>query len=159
MRRGSLLPSGAEVALVFCGGVAGTTARRGLDLAVERAGGTAGGWPVATLTVNLSGALLLGMLLEALVRHGHDERRRHAMRLLLGTGVLGAYTTYSTFAVDAAELVREDQLPAAIAYVLVSLVGGLLASGLGIAIAQRFVRRTTTDPRSEPGGDQPEDRP
>src|SRR5699024_11239433 len=56
--------------------------------------------PVGTFLANISGAFLLGLLVESLSRRGADHGRRRDLRLLLGTGLLGGYTTYSALAND-----------------------------------------------------------
>lgn len=121
---------------VLAGGVLGTLARHGLSLALpERP------WPVGTLTANLVGALLLGALLEGLSRAGDDTGRRRLLRLALGTGVLGAFTTYSALAVEADLLLREGRPLLAAAYAGTTVVAGLGASTLGIALAARWAGR------------------
>jgi CrcB protein len=121
----------SEPAFVALGGVAGAAARD----AIEQAMPPGAGFPVATLLVNLSGALLLGVLLEALVRAGDDTGWRRRLRLLAGTGFMGAYTTYSTFAVEAVQLGRHGRGGTAVAYVVVTVIGGLLATGTGVLAA------------------------
>lgn len=119
------------ILLVGIGGALGTLARYGAELVIPRA------WqlPWPTLTVNLIGAFLLGVLLEALVRRGRDDGRRRAARLFIGTGFMGGFTTYSSLAVETFELLRDDRLLAAVGYGLVTLVVGLLASLLGVWLA------------------------
>ena len=58
----------------------------------------------------VAGAFLLGWLLEALSRGGPDEGRRRAIRLFVGTGIMGGYTTYSSFAVDTDGLIATAHL-------------------------------------------------
>lgn len=79
-------------------------------------------WPV--LVVNLVGCALLGALL------GPGTPR--STRLLVGTGLCGGLTTFSTFAVEVARLLRADDAPTAVAYIVASVVGGL-----AVAIAAR----------------------
>jgi len=124
----------ALLAVLF-GGVVGTLARHGVALALpERP------WPVGTFTVNLVGALLLGVLLEGLARAGDDTGPRRLVRLGLGTGMLGAFTTYSALAVEADLLVRDGRPLLAAAYALATVIAGLLLSTLGIALAARRAR-------------------
>lgn len=92
------------------------------------------GWPVATLTVNLVGALLLGLLLEELARHA-DRGRRQVLRLFAGTGFCGGLTTYSTLAVETDLLARGGHTGTAVAYALVSVTAGLLATAAGVGLA------------------------
>lgn len=90
--------------------------------------------PLGTLLVNLSGAMVLGFVIEALVRSGDDHGLRRSLRLLIGTGLLGAFTTYSSFIVQTDLLVRSGRTGLAALYVLATLLGGLLATSLGITL-------------------------
>jgi CrcB protein len=119
------------ILLVGLGGALGTLARYGVGLVVPHP------WqlPWPTLTVNLFGAFLLGALLEGLARRGRDEGRRRTLRLLVGTGFMGGFTTYSSLAVESAQLLRDDRLWAAAGYGIVTLVVGLLASLFGMWVA------------------------
>lgn len=94
------LPRPASLALVFVGGTLGTAGREALTLLIPSSGGV----PWAVLIANLAGAFALGALLEALARRGADHGRRRMLRLLLGTGFLGGFTTYSALATDTAVL-------------------------------------------------------
>ena len=122
------------VALVAVGGAVGTAVRAALA-AVPAAGG---GWPWATATVNVTGAFLLGLLLEGLARTGPDDGRRRHARLLLGTGVLGGYTTYSTLALDTVQRAGTGDVGGAALYAGGSLVLGLAAAAAGIATGARL---------------------
>jgi CrcB protein len=118
--------------LVFVGGFVGTIARYGVAVQEPT---TTGHWPTGTLAVNLVGAFVLGALLEGLARSGPDAGARQRARLLLGTGFCGALTTYSTLAVEADLLVRDHRAALAAAYLVVSVLAGLLATTAGIAAA------------------------
>lgn len=120
------------LALVAAGGALGTGARYGLTFAWPV---TTGSWPWATFTVNLVGAFALGFLLEALARRGEDVGRRRSLRVALGTGFLGAFTTYSSLAVETDLLVHAAAPVLAVTYALASVVAGVLAAAAGVAAA------------------------
>jgi CrcB protein len=124
----------------------GTALREGLALTFAA---PPGGFPVAILVINLIGSFALGLLLESLVRRGSDEGRRRAARLLVGTGLIGGFTTYSAFAVDVGLLGSGGGLVIAVAYAASSVALGTLAAGAGIALAGRRHRRPRrpVDPR------------
>ena len=122
------------VALVAVGGAVGTTARWALSEAV---GSTAGGWPTATFVANLLGSFLLGVLLESLLRRGPESARGRLVRLGVGTGVLGGFTTFSSLALELERLLAAGQVGTAVAYGTASLLLGLLACLLGVALAAR----------------------
>src|SRR5690348_3940267 len=87
-------PEPAVLAVVVLGGAVGSVLRYAISRAVHS---PADGFPVATLLINLSGSLLLGALIVAVTE---IWRPHHLLRPLLGTGVLGGYTTFSTFALE-----------------------------------------------------------
>ena len=121
----------SALAAVAVGGLLGTSARYGLGrwFPVE-----SGGWPVTTFAINVLGALLLGFLLEALIRIGPDTSWRQVVRLGVGTGALGSFTTYSALAVDTDLLLRDGYLLAAATYALGTVLAGSVATGVGIAL-------------------------
>jgi len=119
------------LALVAGGGALGTLARYGTAQLVP----AAGGWPLATLTVNVVGSFLLGLLLEALARRGPEDARRAALRLGLGTGFCGGFTTFSSLAVEVDGLLRDGTPATALAYGAGSVVAGLLAALAGVLVA------------------------
>lgn len=125
------------LALVALGGTVGTALRELLTLTLP----AAGQFPVVTFGINAVGALLLGALLESLTRRGPDEGRRRALRLLVGTGVLGGFTTYSALATDTGLLLAGDHLSTALLYALGTLIVGSLASWAGIAGVALIHRR------------------
>jgi CrcB protein len=118
--------------IIGIGGCLGTVARYEIS---QYVGTGASGWPIATLCTNLLGAFSLGLLLEALARRGPDEGMRRAMRLAIGTGFMGAFTTYSTLAVETDLLVRNSQLGMAAVYAATTLLGGVICSMFGIQLA------------------------
>lgn len=117
--------------LVFIGGTLGTAAREGLSLAFPPVNGV----PYAIFGINVAGAFLLGFLLDALARRGPDRGRRRALRLLLGTGFMGGFTTYSALATDTAGLLGTGAPGAGIGYALGTVLVGAIATWAGIAVA------------------------
>ena len=133
----SLAPSvAASLALVAAGGCAGTLVRAALERAWPA---SPGHLPVTTLALNIVGALALGLLLGVL---GEDRPR---LRLALGTGVLGGLTTHSTFILESHRLLTSGgdggHPVLGAAYLVGSMVAGLVAAGLGLWLAGRL-RRT-----------------
>jgi fluoride exporter len=127
------------VLVVISGGVFGALARYGLSTVLP----SPGGWPLPTLIINLTGALLLGVLLEALVRRGPDARRLRMIRLLAGTGFMGAFTTYSTLALETNTLLGAGRSTDALVYVAATLIGGAVATVAGIRAAAGHHTRMT----------------
>ncbi|CCH87493.1 Camphor resistance CrcB protein [Modestobacter italicus] len=122
------------VLAVAAGGLLGTPVRYAVGRWLPT---PAEGWPTATFLVNVAGAFLLGLLLEALARRGPDVGRRRALRLFAGTGFCGALTTYSTLAVEVDLLADADRWTTALGYGVASVVAGLAAAAAGIAVAGR----------------------
>ena len=129
-----LLPRGALVA-VSLGGVVGAEARYGVEVLLPHG---AGAFPWSTLLVNVSGCLLIGVLMAVLA--SLDSPRPWA-RPLLGVGVLGGYTTFSAFAVDVDRLVVEDAPALAAGYLLATVAAGAFAVWLGAALTDRWAAR------------------
>lgn len=119
---------GRSLGLVFLGGAAGTALRA----AASAVGPPLRGVPVTVLVVNVVGAFLLGLLLQRLHRAGPDDGRRRDLRLLLGTGLLGGFTTYSALAADTAALLSDGRAGEAAVYAGGTLVLGLVAAFLGL---------------------------
>ncbi|USQ79940.1 CrcB family protein [Ornithinimicrobium faecis] len=126
-------PSPLLVLVVTVGGALGTTGR----YAVTHLIGTTHLIPWATLLVNVVGAFLLGLLLERLSRAGPETPARQVVRLGLGTGVLGGFTTYSALALELHDLLAAAEVAAAVAYGVGSVCAGLVACAGGIALGAR----------------------
>lgn len=106
---------------VAVGGVLGAEARYGVGLALPH---RIGEFPWSTVVINASGCFLIGVLMVVLL----ERIRPHRLaRPFLGTGVLGGYTTFSTFAMDAQQLVLAHRLGSAALYVVLTVVCGALA--------------------------------
>jgi CrcB protein len=126
--------------VVWLGGALGTAARYLVGIAmsshlVRTALAGLGGVPVATFMINISGAFLLGVLLGWLSKAGADQGPRRLLRLLVGTGFLGGFTTYSALATDTVGLLQGGRTGTAIGYALGTLVLGAVASFGGVLIA------------------------
>ncbi len=83
------------------------------------------------------GAFALGLLVEALASAGPPTPRRVRTRLLLGTGFLGALTTYSALVVGSGVLALDRSLPLAVGYLAATVALGLLATGAGVVAGSR----------------------
>ncbi|MGO1397347.1 MAG: CrcB family protein [Brevibacterium yomogidense] len=140
------------LALVFLGGSAGTSARVLLTDVTPLVAGV----PAVTVGINVVGAFLLGLLLEALIRRGPDTGTPGRLRLLLGTGFLGGFTTYSALSLDTAVLLTDGRPGPAALYGLGSVVLGLLAAAGGVACGTKSrLPAAGTDPAPEAGGTTP----
>ena len=128
------------IGLVFLGGTIGTAARAALEPFQS-----AGAWPWVTLGINVSGSFLLGLLLELLARRDARVGPGRAARLLLGTGVLGGYTTYATFAVETVHL----PLVGALLYAGLTVCLGLAAASAGFRLGRVRVGRGRQGPGRE----------
>jgi len=134
-----------SVLLVFVGGAIGTTARYLLSVAVPPVLGL----PVITFAINVTGAFVLGWLLETLALRGRDEGRRRDVRLFAGTGILGGYTTYSAFAVDTDGLIVAANVGGSLLYAAATIVVGALATTAGIAVGAALGKRRARGTEAE----------
>ena len=130
-----------HLALVFAGGTVGTAVRELLAISVPPVAGVA----VVIVGINVFGAFLLGLLLETLARSGPDDGRRRQLRLLLGTGVLGGFTTYSALATDTSLLLADDRVGTALLYALGTVIVGAITAWAGIACGAALHRRRGAD--------------
>lgn len=119
--------------IVFLGGGIGAALRHGVNLVMPRLLGT--GFPYATIFENVTGSLVMGLLAGWFAFKGDAPQ---AWRLFLMTGILGGYTTFSAFSLDAMLLYERGALGLAALYVLGSVVlsvGGLFA---GLMLVRHF---------------------
>ena len=121
--------------LAALGGTLGTLARFGLTEVSPGWDGLSGG----TMAVNILGPFLLGALLQSL-SEGQETPRRRTLRLLIGVGFLGAFTSYAELALDVVQVAERGQVVFAVAYGLGSIVAGAAATWLGIVAAGRWRR-------------------
>ncbi len=123
--------------MVAAGGMIGTAARATAEAAFPAMPGAI---PWTTFVINVMGSLLLGALLETLVLGGPDEGRRRVVRLACGTGVLGGFTTYSTFVAETEQLLRGGAPLTGVGYAVASVAIGVSSAVVGILAARRLRR-------------------
>lgn len=120
-----------ELAAIFVGGALGGGLRTWLE---ELASTPAGHWPWATFAVNLVGCFLLGYFATRLQERLPISAYR---RPLLGTGVCGGLTTFSTFQLELLRMLERDDLRLALLYGGASLVGGFACLAIGVSLVRR----------------------
>ncbi|KQZ73492.1 camphor resistance protein CrcB [Sphingopyxis sp. Root214] len=116
---------------VMIGGAIGAGARHLVGQAVLARFGPA--FPWGTLSINIVGSLLMGLLVGWLVRSGGGD----TARLFVGVGILGGFTTFSSFSMEYWMLFERGQNAQAAAYVLASVIGAIAACGLGLFIVRQ----------------------
>jgi fluoride exporter len=125
---------------ISLGGMLGASGRYSLELAWPHEAGT---WPWATLVSNLSGCLLIGLLMVYVIEAGPPHP---LLRPFLGVGVLGGYTTFSTYAVETDRLLLDGHLALGVGYLFGTVVAALTAVAAGVSLARWSleVRRRST---------------
>lgn len=121
-------------AAIAAGGVLGAEARYVVGLALEPAPSQ---WPTATLLVNVSGCVLIGVLIVMITEVIEPHR---LARPFLGVGLLGGYTTFSTYSVDVVVLHRSGEPALAVVYLAVTPIAALLAVWIGRGAARAATR-------------------
>lgn len=130
----------SAVGLVFVGGGLGAVARYGLVRAAETSFGT--GFPYGVFAANIVGSFAMGLVAGWLVMRGGgfgpflDMEGHDAVKLAFATGLLGGFTTFSAFSLDAVRLWEAGSQSAAIAYVGLSVALALAALLAGLALAR-----------------------
>jgi fluoride exporter len=125
---------GAAAAAVAVGGALGALARWAVGLALPA---SPGAFPLGTFLINVVGCLLMGVL----VVHVSEVREAHPLvRPFLGVGVLGGFTTFSTFATDGTALLDGGHLAVGGLYLAGTAVASVGAAALGLAVARRLAR-------------------
>ncbi len=112
--------------LVMLGGAIGAAARYQIGGIASRAFGPS--FPWGTLTVNILGGLLMGLLIA--------REPGEAWRLLLGVGVLGGFTTFSAFSLETVSLIERGEIAPASVYILASVFGACIALWAGLALGK-----------------------
>lgn len=123
-----------KLLLVLCGGAAGTGLRFGLSIAINS-------WvkqpafPYATFFINVTGSFAIGLLAQWFYAR---EVVSEEMRVAILVGVLGGYTTFSSYSFETLGLLRDGRIISALTYSVGSVVLGLLATWAGVRLAQTF---------------------
>ena len=125
-----------RIVLLIVFGAAGTLARYGLDGWIQYRVGSA--FPAGTLTINLLGCLCLGMIGRFSLNHIAVSPD---LRIGLTTGLMGGFTTFSTFGWDTVRMLEEGQWTKASIYVGASVLGGLIAMILGMRVGDALLMR------------------
>ena len=120
-------------AIVFLGGGLGAALRHGINLGALRWLGPA--FPFGTLIVNVTGSLIMGLIAGYFAFKGDASQH---WRLFLTTGILGGYTTFSAFSLDAALLYERGEVSLAAIYVLASVLLSIAGLFAGLALARSF---------------------
>jgi fluoride exporter len=120
--------------IVFLGGGIGAALRHGINVLALRVAGA--GFPYGTLFINVAGSLAMGLIAEFFaLKAGLPQH----WRLFLTTGVLGGFTTFSAFSLEAALLYGRGQIAGAAIYVIASVVLAIGALFAGLAIVRALV--------------------
>lgn len=119
--------------LIAVGGVAGALTRQALWAAFPQRAP----FDWTTLFINVTGRGLIGMLMAALAQFRHAPRLTSSF---LGTGVLGGFTTFSTYIVEIQRSIASGRPATGLAYLIITLIGALLAARAGMAVARLFSR-------------------
>jgi fluoride exporter len=122
------------LAVIAVGGAVGATARYGIGLGLPT---PAGGFPLSTLLVNASGCLLIGILMTLITS---TPRVHRLVRPFLGVGMLGGYTTFSTYAVDIQHLMVAGHSRIALGYMVATPCAALLAVYAGAEGSRAVLR-------------------
>ena len=118
--------------VIAVGGALGALGRWGLEEAFP--GFESSGWPYGTLLANLVGAFVIGIVATSVrVAEGPPW-----LRMFLVTGVLGGFTTFSAFALELGVMLDAGRVGAAALYLLITLLGGLLAVHVAVWVRARF---------------------
>ena len=119
--------------LVFVGGGIGASLRHAVNMIAARGLGTA--FPWGTFIINISGSLVMGLIAGWLAFKGDASQ---PWRLFVMTGILGGYTTFSAFSLDAALLYERGEIASALFYVLGSVVLSIAGLFAGLALVRHL---------------------
>lgn len=118
------------IILVMSGGALGAAMRFGLSRAIPV---TAGGWPWPTFAANVAGGLAMGVLAAWVLR---GDNSAESLRLFVGVGVLGGFTTFSAFSLEMMQMIERGQIGLAAGYALASVLLALGALFAGMSAAK-----------------------
>jgi fluoride exporter len=119
--------------VVFLGGGIGAALRHGINIAAARTLGTA--FPYGTLLINISGSFIMGVIAAYFAFKGDASQH---WRLFLTTGILGGYTTFSAFSLDAVLLYERGEIGMAALYVIASVAISIAGLFAGLALVRNF---------------------
>lgn len=117
-----------NVFLVMIGGAFGSAARYGLGRWLNS------GWPYGTFAANVAGGLLMGLVMGFVLRNPGESER---LRLLLATGVLGGFTTFSSFSLETVQMLERREYMSALFYAGLSVLLSVCAVALGLFIVRK----------------------
>ena len=118
-----------QAVLVALGGAIGAVLRFGIGNIIESSE-----FPLSTILVNVSGSFILGMLAVMAINNGYSEE----LMLFFGTGLLGAFTTMSTFSLETLTLVKNDNYTLALVYASISFILCILFAFVGWELGDRL---------------------
>jgi CrcB protein len=124
-----------KVLMVAAGGAVGAVARYGLGVQAMRFWGA--GWPAGTFIANVLGGFLMGVLASYLAHRGGADQER--LRLLLGVGILGGFTTFSAFSLETALMIERRTYGQAFAYAAASVLLSISALFVGLTVARKVL--------------------
>lgn len=122
------------IAFVAFGGAIGAVARYGAGLGMVALLGH--GFPYGTMLVNIAGSLMMGIVIGILAQYDHGLT---GLRPFIVTGFLGAFTTFSTFSLDAVSLIERGQYGSAALYIAASVVVSILALMAGLFLTRAIL--------------------
>jgi CrcB protein len=127
------MPSILSVLVISAGAILGANTRYFVGLYVAERLGTA--WPYGTFIINVTGSLVIGFFLALVTeRYPADP----LWRLFFATGFLGAYTTFSSYTFEAAQLARDGAYGLALLYLFGSVLAGMVGVFIGIVAAEQL---------------------
>ncbi len=135
MSSAALSPIAASL-YVALGGAVGAVLRYQIGRAVTHLAGPGTGFPWATLVVNVSGSLAMGVLLGWLAKSSQTPQTGETLRLLVGVGLLGGFTTFSAFSAEMITLVHRGMILQGAAYGATSIIAGMAAFLIGLVLIQ-----------------------